>query len=178
MTVLDERDSGRRSVLLVLCGALLLLMQPTDSVAQTGKFTGTGKIIAVLAETKMFPGDKPGHEVTMQSRLDTVTSSDPLFAGGGQAAAVNVNDLMAGTGTTRGWRVTTYSSGDKVFSSVEGTVKATAKAAGPPEVTFEGKFWYTGGTGKFEGITGGGTYKNTLTPGANYEFEGQYTLKR
>jgi hypothetical protein len=71
-----------------------------------------------------------------------------------------------------------YSSGDKVFSSVEGTVKTMPKPAGPPEVTFEGKFWYTGGTGKFEGITGGGTYKNTLTPGANYEFEGQYTLKR
>jgi hypothetical protein len=57
-------------------------------------------------------------------------------------------------------------------------VKTTPKPAGPPEVTFEGKFWYTGGTGKFEGITGGGTYKNTLTPSANYEFEGQYTLKR
>jgi hypothetical protein len=107
MTVLDERGSGRRSVLLALCGALLLLMQPTESVAQAGKFTGTGKIIAVLTETKMFPGDKPGHEVTMRSRLDAVTNSDPMFSGG-QATVVIVSDLVAGTGTDRGWRVTTY----------------------------------------------------------------------
>jgi hypothetical protein len=130
MTVLDERGSGRKSVLLALCGALLLLMPPTQSVVQTGKFTGTGKIIAALAETEMFPGDKPGHEVKMRSRLDTVTNSDPIFAGG-QAAAVSVTDLGAGTGTERGWRVTTYSSDDKVVSSTEGTVKRTPTAPGP-----------------------------------------------
>jgi hypothetical protein len=63
----------------------------------------------------MFPGDKPGHEVTMRSRLDTVTISDPAFAGG-QAAVVIVSDHVAGTGTDRSWRVTTYPSGDKIFS--------------------------------------------------------------
>jgi hypothetical protein len=53
--------------------------------------------------------------------------------------------------------------------------KSTPKPGGPPEVTYEGKWWYTGGTGKFEGITGGGTYKGA---GPAYEFDGQYTLKQ
>jgi hypothetical protein len=73
---------GRKRVLLALCGALLLLMQPTESVAQTGKFAATGKIVAVLAETKMLPGDKPGHEVTMVRRTDAITYGDPVFGSG------------------------------------------------------------------------------------------------
>jgi hypothetical protein len=174
MTVFDERGSGRRSVLLAVCGALLLLMQPTESVAQTGKSTGTGKITAVLAETKMLPGDKPGHEITMSRRTEALTFGDPVF-GSGQAFAVGVSDYVAGNGSHRQWLVITHPTGDKTFTAGEGMTKSTPKPGGPPEVTYEGKWWYTGGTGKFEGITGGGTYKGA---GPAYEFDGQYTLKQ
>jgi hypothetical protein len=49
------------------------------------------------------------------------------------------------------------------------------------EYTDEGKWWYTGGTGKFKGITGGGTGKTRGILGklesAISEWTGEYELK-
>jgi len=163
-------------LLLIASGVLLSVVQPSD--AQTGRFTATGKVVTLLAETKMQPGDKPGHELTMARRMDTISYSDPTFSSG-QAIVASVSDYTAGSGAHRGYFAITHPVGDRTFSSYEGMTKATPKPAGPAEVTFEGTWRYTGGTGKFEGITGGGTYKGGLTPaGVAYEFEGQYTLKQ
>jgi hypothetical protein len=126
----------------------------------------------------MLPGDKPGHEVTMVRRMDTLTYSDPLFASG-QATVVAVTDYVAGNGPHRGYFAISHPNGDKTFTSYEGATTATPQPSGTPKVTFEGKWQLTGGTGKFEGITGGGTYKGGLTSaGPAYELEGQYTLKQ
>jgi len=176
MTFLTE-NPYRISLLMIFSGALLF-MQSLAVEAQTGKFTAAGKVVGVLAETKMVPGDKQGHEVTMVRRMDTITYSDPIF-GSGQATIVSVTDYINGSGPHRGYFSIKHPSGDSTFTSYEGASRATPKQGGPPDVTFEGKWQYTGGTGKFEGITGGGTYKGGLTAaGPAYEFEGQYTLKR
>jgi hypothetical protein len=105
----------------------------------------------------MYPGDRPGHEVATGSRIDTNNNSDPLF-GIGQAMLTGVSDIVAGNGTGRGDSVITHPSGDKTFLSYEGTTN-TASSGASPEVTFQGTWRYTGGTGKFAGITGNGTYK-------------------
>lgn len=166
-----------RASLWIWFGAVPLI-QPVETAAQSGKFTGTGKLIAVLAETTMMPGDKPGHVLALGSRIDANTNSDPIF-GTGQAMLVGVSDDVAGNGPHRGYSTITHSSGDKTFTSYEGTTKSTPRSGGPPEVTFEGTWRYTGGTGKFEGITGQGTYKGRLTPtGPAYTYEGRYTLKQ
>jgi hypothetical protein len=110
--------------------------------------------------------------------MDTITYGDPLFDTG-QATVVAVTDYVAGSGPHRGYFAISHPNGDKTFTSYEGTATATPEPSGPPKVTFEGKWRYTGGTGKFEGITGGRTYKGGLTStGPAYEFEGQYTLKQ
>jgi hypothetical protein len=166
------------SVLLLILGLFTLLLQAPQALAQSGKFTATGKVGPVLAETKMLPGDKPGHEVTMVRRMDTLTYSDPLFASG-QATVVAVTDYVGGNGPHRGYFAISHPNGDKTFTSYEGATTATPQPSGTPKVTFEGKWQLTGGTGKFEGITGGGTYKGGLTSaGPAYELEGQYTLKQ
>ena len=165
------------SILLPMLGLLVLLQAP-QALAQSGKLTANGKVGPVLAETKMLPGDKPGHEVTMVRRMDTLTYSDPLFASG-QAMVVAFTDYVAGNGPHRGYFATSHPSGDRTFTSYEGATTATLQPSGPPKVTFEGKWQFTGGTGKFEGVTGGGTYKGGLTStGPAYELEGQYTLKQ
>ena len=55
----------------------------------------------------------------------------------------------------------------------------TKRVAEPPEVTFQGEWRYTGGTGRFKGITGNGTYKGELTAaGLTYEYQGAYEVKQ
>jgi hypothetical protein len=169
---------SRASLLLIVSAFLLTLTQPAETRAQTGNFTANGKVVAILSETKMLPGDKPGHELTMVRRMDTITYSDPIF-NSGQAVVAGVTDYTAGSGPHRGYFAVTHPTGDKTFTSYEGMAKATPKAGGPPDVTFEGKWSFVGGTGKFDGITGGGTYKGGVTAaGPAYEFGGQYTLKQ
>lgn len=166
------------SFLLVASGFALSLFQPSDAAAETASFTANGKVVAILSETKMMPGDKPGHELTMVRRMDTISYSDPIFSSG-QAVIAAFTDYTAGSGSHRGYFAVTHPSGDKTFTTYEGMTKTTAKASGPPDVTFEGKWSFVGGTGKFDGITGGGTYRGGLTStGPAYEFEGQYTLKQ
>jgi len=172
------RKNPCRVGLLIVFGGILLLMQPSAARAQTGTFTAAGKIVGILAETKMLPGDKQGHEVTMVRRMDSITYSDPLF-GSGQASVLSVSDYVTGSGPHHGYFSIRHPSGDSTFTSYEGAGKAVPKPGGPPDVTFEGKWQFTGGTGQFEGITGGGTYKGGVTTGGpTYQFEGQYTLKR
>jgi hypothetical protein len=168
----------RATLLLVVSGFLATLLQPSETSAQTGNFTANGKVVAILSETKMLPGDKPGHELTMARRMGTITYSDPIFTSG-QAVVAGVSDYTAGNGPHRGYFAVSHPTGDKTFTSYEGMAKATPKAGGPPDVTFEGKWTFVGGTGKFDGITGGGTYKGAVTPaGPTYEFSGRYTLKQ
>ena len=168
-----------RMVLLTFVVPVVLSM-PNASLAQTGMFTASGKVVSVLAETRVRPGDKPNHELVMTRRMDTITYSDSTFTSG-QALLAEVADAMIGTGgSIRGYFAITHPSGDKTFTSYEGTYTATPKPTGPPELRGQGKWSYTGGTGKFDGIVGGGTFKfgPDLPGGAAYEFDGQYTLKQ
>jgi hypothetical protein len=170
-----KRGSGVLGLLLLVSCLLILIVQSPNAFAETKKMSGTGKVVAVLSETKMLPGDDPHHEVTLLRRLDVQKSN----LGEAQVNVVDVSDSVAGSGTDRGHLVSTFSDGDKTFVSFEGQVKAVPKAGGPPEVTFMGKWRFTGGTGKWNGITGGGTYQGGITSaGPTYQFEGEYDTRQ
>jgi hypothetical protein len=161
-------------VVLWLLGSLL---QTQEAYAAGKKVLGTGKVDAILSLVVMSPGDNPQHEVTLTSRRDVWQSADPDW-NNVQTHHVVYTDHTAGTGAHRGNIVGVRPSGDKTFSAFEGTMKTVTKPDGSPEVTFEGKIWATGGTGKFTGITGGGTYKGQLTKaGITYEWEVEYEIK-
>jgi hypothetical protein len=71
-------------------------------------------------------------------------------------------------------QVTRYTNGDKVF--VEGTGNYNRKT-----LLSSGKWSYTGGTGKFRGLKGGGTYtckskSEEDNSGYTCDVEGEYTL--
>ena len=65
--------------------------------------------------------------------------------------------------TQCGHTVHTAANGDQLEYSYAGTVDQS----GFPAITFTGEFWFTGGTGRFEGATGGGTYE-----GSGHAFDG------
>ncbi len=172
MIVLD-----RTTKLAAIAACLLAWLTWGDPAhAQGKKLVGSGKAGAVLSETKMLPGDDPKHELTLARRLDV--QRDDLV-GDAQVSVLAISDLVAGNGANRGYRAVTAADGDKTFAGYEGTTKTAMKAGGPPDVTFEGKWWFIGGTGKFSGLTGSGTYRGQLTPaGVTYEYEGQYEIRK
>ena len=170
-----KRCSGLVGQLLLGSWLLTLLVPAPEAFAQSKKISGTGKPAAVLSETKMLPGDDPQHEITLLRRLDVQMGT----LGDAQVSLVSVSDLVSGSGTHRGYSLSTYRDGDTTFSSIEGQTKTVPKASGPPEITSAGKWQFTGGTGKWKGITGGGTYQGSVTSaGVTYQFEGEYEVKQ
>ena len=82
-------------------------------------------------------------------------------------------DLIAGNGPQRGYFVNEHADGDRDFGAFEGKIVTTGG-----EIALEGNWKYTGGTGKFQGLTGGGTYKGRMTSATEVEntWEGAYEL--
>lgn len=82
-------------------------------------------------------------------------------------------DLIAGNGLQRGYFVNEHSDGDRDFGIFEGRISTSGG-----QVTIEGTWKFTGGTGKFNGLTGGGTYKGRMTSPVEIEnnWEGTYQI--
>jgi len=172
------RPTGRSTVvsLFATVTSLLLMLLPSgESFAVDKKISGTGTAVALLSETKMSRGSDARHEVSLLRRVD----ADKGTLGEAQVSVVNMSDYVSGTGTHRGHRVSSFPDGDKAFSSYEGRTKTVLKSGSPSEVTFEGRWWFTGGTGKLTGLTGGGTYTGGVSSaGLTYQYEGDYEVKQ
>ena len=83
-------------------------------------------------------------------------------------------DVIAGNGPQRGYFVNEHADGDRDFGIFEGKIITTGG-----EVTIEGSWKYTGGTGNFQELTGGGTYKGRMTSPTEVEntWAGTYELR-
>ena len=82
-------------------------------------------------------------------------------------------DLIAGSGTQSGYFVNDHPDGDRRFGTFEGRIVTSGT-----EVTLEGTWKFTGGTGKFRGLKGGGAYKGRMTSPVAVEniWEGTYEI--
>ena len=145
--------------------------------ANAKKVSATGVGIGIAAETKMFPGDHPAHEITLTNALYLDSSDDPNFDNS-RVQHVNVSDYTAGSGEHWGHRKVTHPNGDLAFGGYEGATTTVIDSEGTPHTTFEGTWKFTGGTGMFSGASGSGTYSGRITAeGLTYEWEGDYELK-
>ncbi|MEK7407732.1 MAG: hypothetical protein AAB225_21865 [Acidobacteriota bacterium] len=122
-------------------------------------------------------GDRPDHVFTISKA--TCTWSKPAEIAGTQATTSELSsflEISGGRGRMRGAGVMTAASGDKLFSSSQGS--ATVKEGALQ--TAEGTWTYTGGTGKLRGVKGKGTFKAKATPdgGRTVEVEGEYQLPK
>jgi hypothetical protein len=82
-------------------------------------------------------------------------------------------DLHNGNGPQRGYWVNNHADGDQDWGTFEGKIITSGG-----QTTMEGTWRYTGGTGRFASIRGGGTYKGNL-PSANQvenSWTGEYEL--
>ena len=82
-------------------------------------------------------------------------------------------DLHNGSGPQSGHWVNNHPNGDQDYGVFEGRITTSGS-----QTIMEGTFTYTGGTGKFASIRGGGTYKGHFPSADQVEntWEGEYEL--
>lgn len=135
--------------------------------AFSGSFSGR-----VTTQSAFSLNDQPNHDMSIAEVNGTQKSSDQNW---NNAAVVywGVTDLLDGQGTQRGYYLNNHADGDREFGTFEG--KATAKGG---EITVEGTWTITGGTGKYKGATGTGTFKTrgTAQGGVECTWQGAYEL--
>ena len=133
----------------------------------SGTFSGS-----VNWQTTVGMPDDPNHALSLAEISGPQRSDDPLWAN------VTINywgttDLVGGNGTQSGYWVNEHAEGDKDWGTFQGRITTSGD-----QVTMEGTWEYTGGTGRFEQIRGNGTYKGQLPSPGQVEntWQGQYEL--
>ncbi len=133
----------------------------------SGTFTGRATV-----QTSAVIPDTEGHELSLAEVEGPQKCSDPLWS------AVRITywgsaDLVAGNGPQRGYWMNRHANGETDSGTFEGKITT---ASG--HVSMEGTWKYTGGTGKFKGISGGGKYKGRFTSPSEVinDWHGEYKL--
>lgn len=152
-----------QQVLVATSAALLLLGLAGNAAAEKRDCSGTKQAKQEISRTVSQPSGTAGHELVQAVRIDAQTSANPDFNGIDQLVYGQV-DHIHGTGDHSGHSINLHRNGDRSYTKWSGTHKTVAIDGGGWETTFDGKFEFSGGTGKFAAIKGGGSYKGKITP--------------
>lgn len=137
-----------RSLALMVAAGLIV---PAGAQAQD---LGTSRRVQGTAEVTSFDvGDVPGHVVGVV-QFKGLT----FFEGGEIATHANpaTFDLTNGSGTHQGYVIHYFDDGSTSIERYQGEAKLSADGK---KTTVEGTFECVGGTGRFAGLTGKGTYR-------------------
>ena len=107
----------------------------------------------VTAQSAFTADDQPNHQLHLTEIQATQKSPDPEW-NNSKVTYCSVSDLISGNGTQQGYYSNEHPNGDRDYGSFESRVMT---AGG--QTTIEGTFTIKGGTGKYQGIRGSGTYK-------------------
>jgi hypothetical protein len=152
---------------------LLLLAVPFVQAAERGKVTGRN--VLYVTNVQLIPvGDVEGHNIYLLEAKG-IAFWEPW--GAALIKQSEIGDRTKGVGLSEGYAIYTFPDGSTITTKWKaGSTRAGSGKTGAGE----GEFTYTfvSGTGKFQGIQGGGTGKFwVLGPGQFYaDFEGEYTL--
>src|SRR5215467_1183907 len=145
----------------------IVCMLSMFAAAQT-KVSGTVKCGKPDQFQKIDVGDKPGHAFAISQGKCTWTK--PISIGGTQTKddvgtdSLEINEAGA---KVQGYVVGTLANGDKIYVRIAG--KDTYKDGKP--LSTAGTWSFTSGTGKAEGITGGGTFTGKPDADGNFVIE-------
>lgn len=127
-------------------------------------------------------GDVPGHQV----RVLEVHSKYPGEKANCEGLKLvegwsrGVSDYTNTNGPANGYAINVFDNGDRSFSRWSGIAHAVDNADGSRKITFTGTYWYYGGTGRYQGIRGGGRTTCVFDPVADYnqcQNEGEYWIE-
>jgi hypothetical protein len=133
----------------------------------SGSFSGH-----IKSQSAIVVPDQSGHDLVLGEVVGTQKSADPNWNNASLTYAATT-DLIDGKGTQRGYFLNTRADGDRDWGTFEGRVTTVNGL-----LTVEGTYQETGGTGKFKGITGNGTFKTRMTSPRDVEatYQGTYQL--
>lgn len=161
-----------RSKFFLILGVALTLAPAASSQTKTNGTLSCGKPDPAYS---IEVGDRPSHSVAISKFACTWTK--PMEYGEVQTKDgydVAYSDASGAKVRGSGYHVSNLSNGDKIYVRFQGN---DSMMDGKPSTT-EGTWSYTGGTGKFKGIKGKGTYKGKADSSGNMvsEIEGDYEL--
>ncbi len=167
---------SKKLMLLLITLAAIFAFGVTTSLAQE-KVKTKRKDYGVIVKYETFKVDDfEGHAVNMyESRgVGVASTGESSWISKGQS------DLTKGNGTHQGYYKSTDKDGDAFFSKWQGKVSTTQSPEGKPIMKWEGTYSYVKGTGKWENIQGGGTYKGGFVARGIYVnyVEGEYIIKK
>ncbi|HET7842640.1 MAG TPA: hypothetical protein VFL14_00705 [Xanthomonadales bacterium] len=151
-------SSLRFAMLLVLPSFVAGAVEPAPAPARE---TTTIHLEATREATDLAEratGAADGHRVADRVYRYRVESPDSDLDG--WATQFGHIDETSGTGTHRGNGYWKLDSGDEVFVLIDGTQRRSGEGASAA-TSFEGTFEFLGGTGKYRGATGKGSYSGT-----------------
>ncbi len=133
----------------------------------TGTFTGK-----TTTQTILSLRDTPDHDMSITAVQGLQNSGDDNW-NNAKLTYWGSADLIRGCGPERGYFVEDRANGDRTCGTYEGNL---SNANG--QITAEGTFRYTQGTGKFAGISGGGKFMGRMISPTEFEmsWEGNYQL--
>jgi hypothetical protein len=135
--------------------------------AFSGSFTGI-----VRGQSMVSALDQPNHILSLAGISGTQKSADEKW-NNSTVTYWGITDIVDGKGTQRGYFVNDHGNAGRDF----GTFEAKVTTVGG-QVTVEGTWQYTGGTGDFRELTGKGTFTTRLTSPTEVEatWQGAYEL--
>ncbi len=133
----------------------------------TGSFSGR-----IRAQAAVTVSHEDNRALTLVEVAGPQKSSDPLWQNV-QITYWGTSDLVNGSGPQSGYWCNGHADGDRDWGTFEGRITTSGQ-----QVTMEGTWKYTGGSGKFKGISGGGKYKGHFPSATEVvnNWEGEYTL--
>lgn len=169
-----------RVVTLFVCLVMALAFGTASLNAQDATKI-SGKITATYTQMdSVVVGDEMGHLLTLLvSEGDNVSTAEYGFMDGAKVTNMGYYDLVNGNGIQQGY-IKLAAGDDMAFAKWEGKVTTVLDTAGTPVSSMKGTFTYIKGTGKFENIKGGGTYKGGFTSKTEYavEWQGEYLIEK
>lgn len=148
----------KNTLLLGVSASALLLIASVTGPAGAGNdrpFRGTvaGDVSFVLVDDSICDDVMPGPP---GMGLQTRTNATGPFSHMGASSLYSEHCSPSGDRISGGKMAVTAANGDKVYMDYDGTTSAIPPVGGT--LTAEGGFLVTGGTGRFEGAKGSGTY--------------------
>ena len=160
-----------------LLAAVAIVLVAFAGTAEAEKFdqTSVKSNPRTLFRSAVAIGD-PSHEVGVEMVRSDMKFSNSNFKVK-EEHVYNQFDYMNGSGPHRGSFVDSHEDGSTTYGTYEGSQTTVAKADGSWVTTWEGKYRYSGGTGKFKKVKGTGTYKGKATSTGEYSEEGKESVE-
>jgi len=144
-----------QSRMTVIMSASLLSVALSLPANAGEKITGRNSNYQLLSEVTATIPDRPGHILRQRTQTYTISSAR---LGDLWVSQIAQDEVIGQDVTSKGYGTHHYANGDVAYYSFEGT----PKGPGAFETVSQGKFVWTGGTGKYD-VKGPGTYTCSFT---------------